>query len=443
MTIKDSKGYTLTGATSASIDTYEAALAAFHTFTGNPLALVDAAIAAAPDFCMAHLLRAEMLLSGMEAAPLGLARESLEAAAGLIGTERERGHAAVVAAITRGEFQQAAQKADTLLLDYPRDSLALQTGHGLDFFRGDSRNLRDRVLRVLPAWSEEIPGYHAVLGMLAFGLEETGAYAEAEEAGRRACAMQPRDAWAHHAVAHVMEMQGRVEAGIQWMRERESAWSHDNMLSIHNWWHLALLHLERDETDAVLALYDARIRADKSPVALNMIDASAMLWRLHLRGVDAGQGRWNELAEAWSASADDGFYAFNDVHAVIAYLGAGRQDLLDRQMKSLRRAAASLPSADNAAMAADVGVPVAEAMIALMNGRPGRCVDLLRPVRGIANRFGGSHAQRDLIDLTLIEAARRSGQDALVRALAAERLHFKPHSPLAQRYWLSAPAAAA
>ena len=82
------------------------------------------------------------------------------------------------------------------------------------------------------------PGYGYVLGMYAFGLEETANYAGAEATGRRALELNPRDPWAVHAVAHVMEMQGRLRDGIDWLTTRQADWSVDNGLAFHNWWHL-------------------------------------------------------------------------------------------------------------------------------------------------------------------------------------------------------------
>src|SRR3546814_9391403 len=106
--------------------------------------------------------------------------------------------------------------------------------------------------------------------MHAFGLEETGDYARAEAAGRRALDMQPLDCWAHHAVAHVMEMQGRAEDGIGWMLAREPHWSgDDNFFRVHNWWHRALYPLNLGQADAVLALYDGPIREGRSEMALD------------------------------------------------------------------------------------------------------------------------------------------------------------------------------
>ena len=168
----------------------------------------------------------------------------------------------------------------------------------------------------------------------------------------------------------------------------------------------------------VLALVDERILGGRSSVVLDMVDASSMLWRLQLRGIDVGD-RWQALAERWAPMADAGNYAFNDMHAMMAFACTGRERdarrLLDAQQEALRAAD------DNAAFLRDVGADATRAMLAFAQGRHGECVERLRPLRSRAHRFGGSHAQRDLIDLTLIEAAARDGQRSLADALRSER----------------------
>lgn len=429
--MKDCRGDNVTGANRAGLELYEKALAGLQCYAGDPMATIDAAIAAAPDFVMAHVLKAYLLLGGTEAASLPAARAALAAAANAARNERETMHLAAGDALVRGEYDLAAQRFEDILLAHPRDALALQLAHVFDFFRGDSRSLRDRVARVLPEWSPDLPGYHAVLGMYAFGLEECGQYDKAETVGREAVERNRRDTWAHHAVAHVMEMQGRRDDGIAWMTSREAQWAPDSFFAVHNWWHLALFHLDRDEVERVLALYDGPIRVGRSKVVLDMIDAAALLWRLHLRGIELG-ARWDEIADTWAPLAEDGFYAFNDAHAVMAFAGANRWDLVDATLAAQLRRIEGRGS--NAAMTREVGLPVCRALAAFGRGDYASTVDLLRPVRNIAARFGGSHAQRDLLDLTLIEAARRDGQHSLVRALAHERLALKPESPLNRRY---------
>jgi len=285
--------------------------------------------------------------------------------------------------------------------------------------------LRDRVAGILPEWNSQMPHYGYVLGMHAFGLEETNLYAQAEAQGRRALELNPRDPWAVHAVAHVLEMQGRVDEGIAWLDGRREDWSADNMLAIHNWWHLALFHLDRDDTVEVLALYDKRLRESSTGQVLDLVDASAMLWRLLLRGVDVGP-RWRQLADVWQERGGTGYYAFNDVHALMAYLGAG-DDAAAQQLIAAMEAAAE-GSGTNAMMTRTVGLPVAHALTAFARQDYALTADLLRDLRLIAHRFGGSHAQRDVLALTLVEAALRDGARSLAKVLTAERMALKPAS---------------
>ena len=173
-------------------------------------------------------------------------------------------------------------------------------GHQIDFFTGHSRMLRDRIARAESHWHAGMPGRHAVLSMLAFGLEETADYARAEKLGRLSVELEPRDGWGWHAVAHVMEMQNRRRDGIDWLTQETPAWSEGSFFAGHNWWHLALFHLGLDQIDEAMALLDQRVLGSASPLVLDMIDASALLWRLQLRGVPVGH-RWDALASRWAA----------------------------------------------------------------------------------------------------------------------------------------------
>ena len=411
-----------------SLARYEAAADQFHSYFGNPLATIDEALAADPHFIMGHCLRAGMLLTSTEKGALPLARASVETAesVGHLANDRERGHIAAVRAWLAGDIEESVDRYGAITRDYPCDLLALQIAHLGEFFLGHSTMLRDRVAQVLPYWSAGTPGYGYVLGMHAFGLEETGLYDRAEATGRRALDLNRRDPWAVHAVTHVMEMQGRLPEGIAWLTSREADWAPDNGFAFHNWWHLALYHLDLGDTARTLEIYDNHIRPRSSEVVLEMIDATAMLWRLSLRGVSVGE-RWRDLASAWEPLAGDGYYAFNDAHAMMAFVADGREAAAARLLATLERAAAG--EGTNAYMCREVGLPVARALAAFGAGDYAAAVPLLARVRAVANRFGGSHAQRDVIALTLIEAALRAGQGSLARAFAAERTDLKPTSP--------------
>lgn len=426
--MRDRQGNPLGGAAGEAAELFDRAVEAFALYRGDPVGLLDRAGAAAPDFALAPLAKAALYALATEPKATATARALLAQAEGMALDDRAASFAGALAPLLNGNWTAAAVALDRHSMAWPRDLLALQTGHLIDFFRANARSLRDRIARALPHWPADLPGRSVVLGMHAFGLEECADYARAEEAGRAALDADPRDCWAHHAVAHVMEMQGRAEDGIGWMGAREADWAHeDNFFQVHNWWHRALFHLELDQTDAVLALYDGPIRGARSGLALDLLDASALLWRLEMTGRDVG-ARWGELAAAWERHADRALYPFNDWHAAMAYLGAGRQEKV-AAMLAAWRAAPETPS-EAAVWARAIAAPLVEGFAAFRRGDFETAVARLHPARHIVNAFGGSHAQRDVIDWTLCEAALRGGLKDAAAAFAQERLALKPHSPV-------------
>lgn len=425
MTLRDYVGYSVSGATAEGLAAFEQASGELRCFIGDPLARVERAIAAAPAMTMAHVLRAWLHLLGTEPQGLVAARASLNAAERLSANSRERAHMQAIAWLLDGHFRRAGRTLEDLSIEYPLDTLALQAGHQIDFFSGDSRMLRDRIARALPAFDRAVPGYHALLGMLAFGFEECGEYGRAERYGKQCVELEPRDGWGWHAVAHVLEMQGRTSEGIQWLTGGTSSWAHESFFAVHNWWHLALFHLGRGEMAEALRLYDGPIRGGRSQVVLDMIDGAALLWRLSLMGADVGD-RWQSLADDWALVAGAGNYAFNDWHAMMAFVASEREHGQAAVLESLR-SVASLPS-DAGVFAREVALELAQGFRAFGRGDYAAAARSLRSVRNHAQRFGGSHAQRDIIDLTLIAAAERAGQGALAAALINERANARPNS---------------
>ena len=383
MALKDRRGIPVSTGNRRALDRYEDAIELFHGYFNDPLAAIDAAMAEDPDFVLGHCFKAGVMLTATDKGAQAGLEASVAAAEALWNraNERERGHIAAARAWAEGEFARAVELYGAVLADYPRDSLALQLAHLGDFYLGQSGQLRDRVARTLWAWDERVPGYGYVLGMHAFGLEEMGDYGRAEERGRQALALNPRDPWAVHAVAHVMEMQARLAEGIAWLAGRSKDWAPDNGFAFHNWWHLALYHLDLGEWDQVLAIYDGQIRPRPSEIALEMVDASALLWRLHLRGAPVGE-RWRELADAWAGKAEDAYYAFNDAHAMMAFLADGREEAAAALLAKLERRAAERGT--NAALVAEVGLPLCRALHAFGRADYGTAVDILMPLRPIA-----------------------------------------------------------
>lgn len=432
----DARGVPVSSCTVASLDAYEKALWQFQSYFGDPTVTLASALDDDPNFILGHIFNANAMLMMSERQYLPAVHDSLGKATALAhnANDRERGLLAATRDLAAGRWHEAVAGWDRVLAEHPRDALALQCAHLTDFYLGDAVNLRDRTARVLGHWNADLPGYSYMLGLHAFGLEECNEFERAEATARAALAIERRDAWSVHALTHVMEMQNRYDEGREFLESTAPDWSRDNGFAFHNWWHLALLYMEREDFAGALGLYDERVFSADSEVSMELIDASSLLWRLHLQGVDVAE-RWNAVADRWALKThvENGYYAFNDFHAVVALAGADRLDAARDVLAALRQAATTNPPATRA-MAAEIGVPACSAIIAFAEQRYGDVIELLSPLRAQAHRFGGSNAQRDILTQTLLVAAIRSGQTGLASNLLNERAVHKSASPLTQRW---------
>jgi tetratricopeptide (TPR) repeat protein len=406
-------------------------------------AAVGTALERDPGFAMARAAEAYLGVLGTEPDDAAAARASLDRfeaglegglEAGLEGgrlEERERLHLAAAHALVRGDLRSGGRLLRDLVRRHPRDALALAVGHQVDFFTGDAAALRDRIGGALGAWTPDDPHYAQILGMYAFGLEESGLYGRSLAVGQEAVERDPSDVWGIHAVAHTYEMQGGFAAGLGFLDARAADWQQGNFLNVHNWWHYCLYLLEVGDEDRALGIYDAVLHhAASEPLAMEMLDAAALLWRVYLEGGDQ-TARWQVLAQAWDAKTAEPYYAFNDLHAVMAYVGAGRLADAGRLVEARVRyvAEAADLSVTNVDMTRTAGLPVMRALVAFGAGDYPRVVEELAPIRYTVNRVGGSNAQRDAVQRTLLEAALRSGQHDLAGTLTSERLGINPCSP--------------
>jgi hypothetical protein len=429
--LKDRYGNPASTHSPAAMAHYNDALDLIRLYRGDPIAALDAALAEDPDFGGAWAARAGLLVQQTDMAYADEANRSIRAGAAAKLNDREAKHLQAAQDWAEGRYAEGTARLGRIAQEDPRDALALQYAHVGCFFLGMQSELRDWPLQALRAFKSDDDGYSYILGMAAFGLEECGDFARADIYGRQAVQTDPRDGWAVHAVAHVNEMRGDLDAGVPWLADNAQYWAPESGFSYHNYWHLALLHLDRGDIGQVLKLYDENVRPNPdAQVVLEWIDASALLWRLKLEGVDTGD-RFAKLAACWDRAKEDAFYAFNDLHAIMAFLGAGRIADAEKTLNAMRGAV--VKGGDNGYMTRKVGLPLAEAFVAFEAGRYSECVDKIASTRGIAQRFGGSHAQRDILTLTALHAALRGGLAAAAEAFAAERLMHKPHSPWAGR----------
>lgn len=415
MTHRDARGNALTGATPTALALYERALDAAVGWRTGAHELAAAATDEAPSFVMAQVLQAHLLIGSRDPRRVHAARPILARAAQWPANEAERMHLAAIAAVLADQFELAKVRLGELLAHRPRDLLGLQIAHALDHMTGDIAHMAERVERVLPAWSRELPGYHGVLAMHAFGLEENGEIEVAEARAHAALALDAKDARAHHVLAHVYEAGERAAAGIAWLNAHRSAWEPDTTVATHAWWHLALFHLMHDDPAPALALYDTRVRRERSGEVSDLVDATSLLWRLRLHGVDAG-ARWNELAEAWEAHIDDAYCSFTDVHAMLGFVGA--RDGRRAQRLELALARSQTRRSRHGETTRRLGLPACRALMAYGRGDDALAITLLASLPTLAHRLGGSHAQRDVLHLTLWHAIDRMRRPARRRGSA-------------------------
>jgi hypothetical protein len=421
----DAQGLSLTGA-GAAVDAYDRAIGHLVRFQPE---VVDAARESAAGGCvMGRLLSAYLGLMSTEEGAVSVAREALGPYAAADADEsmlepRERAHLAAARRWIGGDMAGAGALLGAISIEYPADLLALSVGHQIDFFRGDAVNLRDRIGRALDAWHGEDPRIGFLYGMYAFGLEECNQYGQAADAGSRAIEANPDDVWGIHAVVHTYEMRGDISQGVRFMRDRRAEWAAGNFLNVHNAWHYALYLLQAGDTAGALGVYDTVLHHGQSgDVALELLDATALLWRLHLEGTPTG-GRWQPLAEAWTRILTPGYYPFNDMHAIMAFVGTGELDRAREVVHALERVADEGDRKTTGwVMTSAVGLPVCRGLLEFGAGRYDLVVDGLMPIRTRVHEFGGSHAQRDAVERTLLEAAIRAGRTELASALVSERL---------------------
>ena len=430
MSLKDLNGVALSTAHPLAREAWNRASMLFHGYYGDPLAAIDEALQAHPDFAMGHVLKAGVVLTTTDVRLYPLAAEALASARRHAGPRdvRAQGHLAAAGAWLEGDLQRAVDLYGAVLAAFPRDAFALQLAHLGDYLLGDANALRERPATTLAHWDRDAPAYGYMLGMHAFGLEESGDFERAEAVGREALERNRRDPWAIHAVAHVFEMQGRLDEGIDWLERRRDDWVPDNGFAFHNAWHLALYWLELDQHDKVLSLYDELVRPAANDVVYELIDASALLWRLHLRGVDVGR-RWQDVSAQWRGRVGDRLNVFNDLHALLALLACG--ELAGARALLADLEASPRGSGRHAAPAWHAAIDVARGLLAFAERRDAEALPHLMRGHERAVAFGGSAAQRDLVALTALECARRADAAGIALDLVQRRLDLRPNSPFA------------
>ena len=296
----------------------------------------------------------------------------------------------------------------------------------------------------MPRWSSDLPGYDLAQCVWAFAHEETGDYAAAEHAVDAALEQDRTNYFAHHVKAHVLEMDCRPREGCHWLQSQIPNWLAGNNLIHHLWWHRTLMELDLGDRDAVLASYDANIRNFDDPITkavpdhyVDLQNATALLWRLELLGLDVDH-RWDELADKAEARIGDAGHLLLVPHLMLALAATGRDETAGRYLAALHELAAD-SALWTAPAIAGVVIPACEAALAHRRGDHARVVDLLEPRQNQIRLLGGSNAQRDLFFQMLIDSAMKAGRHDVVSAMIAHETATRSVPP-AQRAGYTAPA---
>lgn len=427
--LRDRYGLSLSTASADATRAYVEGVDRFLAAHAGPEECFDRAIIADPGFALAHIgLARSLQLQGRGA----LAQAAAARARDLGGSldRRERQHVEALGLAVAGQGARALALIREHVAEFPRDVMTLGAANGVYGLIGFSGR-QDRNEAMLALLDSVAPAYGDdwwFLGAHGFARTEALGWKAGAPLIERALALAPRNAHAAHAWAHVCYEKGDDHAGATfvagWMPEYPKAAS----LHCHLSWHQAMFELGQGRPDAALALYDAAIRPGASRCApfSTLVDSASLLWRRELAGAPRGPEAWSAVAQHARVSFPAIGISFADVHCAVALAAAGDTEGLGRWVTLLREGVAQ-----GRVPAGEVVPVVAEAMHAFAESRYDDAIGKLAPVVDQFVRVGGSWAQRDLFELTLLAAYLRAGRTADARALLARRIDRQPSVPVA------------
>jgi tetratricopeptide (TPR) repeat protein len=403
-----------------------------HLNYGPDLGVIFSAIKEDPDdpYLNAHGAVVHM---GLEAAEgFRAAQPFLEKASlGFEGhsvSDRERRFIEAAFAFASRDLHRAADILSQTAAIYPTDISAAKWAQYHHFNLGQARSMLEVSETILPA----LEGRPFVHGMYAFALEQNARFEEAEEQGRKSIALCREDPWAHHAIAHVMEMKGRVKEGEAFMKTYADTWEAAGIfIREHNWWHIALFHLDQDAHSEALKIFDEHLWGEWPEFGQEQIGAVSSLWRMELRGIDVG-ARWSPVGAKIAEREFEHVQPFHDLHYIFALARSGREDLVSEFIHSMERHAETLIGPQKLIWA-ETCLPLARGIHAYARGDFDGAHDLIDPLIERLPLIGGSHAQRDLFVQSWIETLFKTQRYSAARDVLERRIKVRPDVKVTQR----------
>jgi hypothetical protein len=402
---QDSLGNPVTvarGSTLRAVDEFIDGYLAYETRAEGIVAAADAD----PECCIANVY-AGFLWMFLEAPDAALCAAKYLAAAeraAPTATRREQLNTAVLAAWAADDLPETLRLCERIGEEFPRDLVVVKTHQYFEFNRGNSPQMLRAALRVLPG-NSDVAYMH---GMVAFAYEQCHLLDDAERAARSALHLRRKEPWAQHALAHVMLTCGRIDEGARFLEGMQDTWVGLNSFMItHLWWHLALFYLSQGRNDAVLEAYDRHCWGVAKNYSQDQIGAVSLLARMEVTGIDVGE-RWQDLGSHLAARARDTVLPFLTMQYIYGLGRAGRVEAEELLESVRQRAAKAAPFVRE--VWRDVALPACEGLYAHARGDFDGAWRHLGSAMPRMMEAGGSHAQRDLFELLLLDAAIKSGR---------------------------------
>jgi Tfp pilus assembly protein PilF len=355
------------------------------------------------------------------------ARASMKRALSLASdiTRRERQQLEATHLWIQGEGCQALDQLKAHLAEFPRDALLMRLAHLL-YNRGCSSvgepNFPPVFLALLHGSAPQCEDNWAFLAEYAWAHHETGAIDEAMRLAQRSLDLNPTNAVAAHSVAHVYFERGDAAAGADFLGNWLAGFDCPASSYVHLSWHLALFELALGQYHRAIERYEQDIRpyvVAKSMATL--ADSASFLWRVQIySGTPSSHPAappWEDVRALATPMAEKPGFAFVVAHAALALAASDDRDGLAMMMAQLQRTAEQ-----GDAFTRDMVVPLVQGIAAFAQGAYATSAQYLEPVCSQLVRIGGSHAQREVFEDTLLEAYLRAEQFDKAAAMLAERL---------------------
>ncbi len=393
MTITDRYGLPVTTTSSIAAERFQDGMDRLLSYRPGAAESFAAALEAADRLAVAHagtaLVAAVVGDAAAARAGAARARESVEGA-----TRRERQHVAAVSALIGGEAARGLALAEEHGAEFPRDALLVNLAGSTIGFSGAHDREQRRVAfieRLAPAYGDD--WWYA--SALAFTYMEVSRFEECRKLSERSLARYPGNANASHNLAHVYFETVDTDAGAEFLAAWLKTYDPQASFHCHLAWHLAMFELHRGHPERARAIFERDMRGAVN-ARLAMIDGSALLWRFRLDGAPPPVADWRALADLAERVSRPGF-VFGEVHAALAYAAAGDTAGLTKVMDGLRAL-----DAKGHPVAGPVALPLVEGVAAFVAGDHAAALRHFEPVEPEIHRVGGSHAQWELFEETML-----------------------------------------